>query len=191
MSKEIKKSELENLVKSMLSEEVKKRQIQKRLDEVNSQLNEMMNPEDYINFETEWEDVYVPKEMADVLSQYVDNVEIEDDHAYGEGFEVGLEVETKITGSYSPATWGYYGGSPEEYPDYEYEIKGVFVKNQKTGKWEMVGSEDGSKINKEHPFVKNLESHGVNSWETLDNVMRKEYGDYIDEDESLWDKDPY
>lgn len=37
-----------------------------------------------------------------------------------------LEVEYSIYGKYRPATWGYYGGEPAEYPELELgEIHGV------------------------------------------------------------------
>ena len=42
--------------------------------------------------------------------------------------ELNLEVEYSITGSYRPATWGYFGGAPEEHP--ELEIDTVTLLNE-------------------------------------------------------------
>jgi hypothetical protein len=47
-------------------------------------------------------------------SIYWDDPEDEDN-----GFHCELEIEFEISGEYRPATWGYYGGSPEEWPEAE------------------------------------------------------------------------
>ena len=134
MSREIKKSELENLVKSMLSEEVKKRKIQKRLDEINAQL------EHYDG----WKPMYVDDEVEiypgdmlesgiipslDVLNDYTLDDEVNDEYDY---LQIGVDYDGRVSGKYYPATLE----SPAEYPEAEYEIETYYVKNHKTDKWE-------------------------------------------------------
>lgn len=35
--------------------------------------------------------------------------------------EVTVTIEYSVSGAYRPATWGYWGGSPEEFPEVEIE----------------------------------------------------------------------
>lgn len=201
MGNQIKKSELTNLVKSMLNEEIKKREVKKRLDEVNARLNEVLSAEDYINFEDVWEefDAY-GEEAGNVLKKYMPGVTVDSNDGYvdGDGFEIGLAIDARVSGSYRPETrYTASGdvGDPAEYPDYEYDINHIFIKNQENDKWELVGSEENKSINTKHPFIQAISSENlwgeINSWEKLENLVRKEYDTQINEDESLWDNDPY
>jgi len=48
--------------------------------------------------------------------------------------EIVVEVEYSIYGGYRPATWGYYGGEPAEYP--EVEIESIVVVDDPASDWE-------------------------------------------------------
>lgn len=49
------------------------------------------------------------------------------EHDGDPGFDVELEVEFETIGSYQPATWGFDGGSPEEFP--EFEVTAIYLKD--------------------------------------------------------------
>jgi hypothetical protein len=46
----------------------------------------------------------------------------EDPNFQAEEIEVGVDYSSETYGEYRPATWGYNGGDPAEYPETEYEI---------------------------------------------------------------------
>jgi hypothetical protein len=53
----------------------------------------------------------------------VNGTDDEDDPDFQpEELELGVDYSSETTGEYRPATWGYYGGEPEEHPETEYEI---------------------------------------------------------------------
>jgi len=151
MSKEIKRSELKDLVKGMLSEEIAKIKIKNRLNEINEQLNEIDGEEPML-VDTEIEfypDQLVDKGVVpskDAFNDYTLDGEVNGEYDY---LEVGVDYEGDVHGEYRPETrYTSSGdvGDPAEYPETEFNIEKMFVKNQKTGQWE--------ELVPEHPIMK-------------------------------------
>jgi len=64
------------------------------------------------------------------LAAAADDEELEDEEI------IELEIEFTVYGSYRPATWGYYGGEPEEHP--EVEIQRVYTLDEEDNEVEIM-----------------------------------------------------
>ena len=162
MSKNIKHTDLEGMVKSMLGEALKRKALENKIKKLNEEIASIDYDEPEF-VETEHE-IYPGKaiesgslgSVEEILPYLLDDeVNLEYDY-----LEVGADYDGAVHGSYSPATrYSPSGdvGDPAEYPETEVTINDVFVKNQKNDSWEKV--DDNHVIFKVDPdFKKNFES---------------------------------
>lgn len=85
-----------------------------------------------------------------------------------EDFEVEVEVQGAIWGEYSPATWDYYGGTKEEFP--EAEVHSVVVIYDEAE--EFGGFAEGTEITHliedmrdlEDEFLRAVEAENAAAW---------------------------
>ncbi len=145
MSKDIKKKDLENMVKSFLGEALKKRAIENKIKKINEDISKLSyNGPD---FEVDEYEIYPGKAVEDGrlsdlsdLLPYVNSKEggVDSEFDY---IELGVDYEGDVQGEYSPSTrYTPSGdvGDPAEYPEVEFTINDFFVKNHKNDQWERV-----------------------------------------------------
>ena len=122
----------------------------------------------------------------DVKEEMAANIDLED---YAEGEEklsydnyvpLNLHIEYDIFGEYRPATWGYHGGEPAEYP----ELDGYSV--------HIVG-DDGSMVEIDASDLGPKGEQWIEEqiWENADSMKDDGYDDYDDRDYDRYeDADP-
>lgn len=137
--KQVKKSELKQLVTETLHKELKKRKLEQRLNEVNLQLQELGAAEPaYIDDEYEaytgdsFRAGIVKPENYKAYSLDYDPNEYEHDY-----FQIGVDYSGNVDGTYSSATQE----EPAEYQEVNFTYDKWYVKNQATGQWEEMGDD--------------------------------------------------
>lgn len=130
----VKKSDLKQLVTETLQKELKKRQLEKRLHEVNAQLKEYKSQEpDHIDDELEVDTAAANASGAVTPEQYkAYSMDFDPNETSYDYFEIGADYDGRVSGSYRPATLE----EPAEYPEIEIEYDHWYIKNQETGQWE-------------------------------------------------------